>query len=287
MAERIESGLAVIRPHPARSDTAKRQLADADLEDRMIDADPTGRRALDDPVDGVVATREHVQRERLVAVVHEPDCLVDVVDGEHRQDRPEDLLVHHSGIGLDPGEHGRRQELRCPVAMASAHRAVVAPGVEQGREPVPVTLVDDPAVVGRALRVVAVEVVNGAQQRAHQLVLDGRVDEHVVRCDTGLAGIEELAPCEAPSCHVDVGVGRDDGRALTPQFERDRRQILRGRRHHDPSDRGVAGVEDVIELLGKQRRRLLDAAGDDAHEALVEVLRDQLRHRGCCRRGHL
>ena len=128
-------------------------------------------------------------------------------------------------------------------------------------------LVDDAAVVGRRRRIVAVEVVHRAQQRTEQLVLDRRVDEHVVGRDARLPGVDELAPRDAPGGDLDVGVGGDDGRALATELERDRREVLRRSGHDDPADGAVAGVEDVVELLGEQRRRLVDAAGDDLHDA--------------------
>jgi hypothetical protein len=91
---------------------------------------------------------ERVQRQRLLAVVDEPDRLVDVADREHRQDRAEDLVVHHAASGLTPGEHRRSEIPAVAVAVAPDDRGVVTARVEQRRQSIVVTLVDDPCVVG-------------------------------------------------------------------------------------------------------------------------------------------
>ena len=51
-------------------------------------------------------------RQRRGPVVDEPHGLVDVGDREHRQDRPEDLLLHHGRVRLHAGQHGRREVAR-------------------------------------------------------------------------------------------------------------------------------------------------------------------------------
>ena len=55
--------------------------------------------------------------------------------------------------------------------------------------------------------------------------------------------------------------------------------------HHDAADSSVAGVEDVVEPLREQFGRLVDTAGDDGDDPLVEVPRDQFGEcLGHCRR---
>ena len=56
---------------------------------------------------------------------------------------------------------------------------------------------------------------------------------------------------------------------------------------HDPPDRTVAGVEDVVEALGEQGGRLGHRALDDMHRLRVEVLRQQAGEDGRRRRRHL
>lgn len=146
--EGVEARLAVIGAHSARSDPAEGQIGHREVQDGVVQRDAAGRGVRDDVVEHVVALAERVERQRLLAVVDEPDRLVDVADREHRQDRPEDLVVHHGRIGLDAGEHRRSEIPAVAVAVATDDGGVVTAGVEQRRQPIVVTFVDDPCVVG-------------------------------------------------------------------------------------------------------------------------------------------
>ena len=138
-------------------------------------------------------------------------------------------------------------------------------------------------VVGLA-RIVAVEGRDRIGERSDQLILDALVDDHIVRSDAGLTGVEELRPGDPLGGHLDVGVGGDDGGALASELEGDRREVLGRRPHHDATDLAITGVEDVVEVLFEQRRGFVDGAGDDGHRGCVEVLGNQFlderRHRG-------
>src|SRR3712207_7573616 len=60
------------------------------------DAHAAAARAGEDRIDLVVGLGEHVQRERVVVGPHERGGVVHRVDGDHGQDRPEDLLDRKS-----------------------------------------------------------------------------------------------------------------------------------------------------------------------------------------------
>ena len=64
-----------------------------------LTATPPERVRSIDPLGGRRVVGEHVQRQRMRPGVDEGDRLVDVVDGDHRQDRAEDLLGHHGRVG--------------------------------------------------------------------------------------------------------------------------------------------------------------------------------------------
>ena len=67
----------------------------------------------------VALRAEHVQRQRLGAIVDEARSPRRVVVREHRQDRAEDLVVHHRRVGLDAGEHGRSEVALGDVVLAA------------------------------------------------------------------------------------------------------------------------------------------------------------------------
>ncbi len=112
------------------------------------------------------------------------------------------------------------------------------------------------------------------------------LDEHVVGGDARLAGVDELAPGDAPGGDVDVGVAADDRRALAAQLQGDRGEVLGCGAHHDPGDVAVARVDDVVEALGEQLGGLGDAAFHDDDGRVGEV-GDQRGQRRCGVRGQL
>src|SRR2546430_4812402 len=94
VAEDVEARLAVIRAHPTGADPTERQVGEGDVHHGRVHAHATRARLLEDAALHLPRLGEHVQRERPIAFVHEPDRFVDVGNREDGQDRPEDLLRH-------------------------------------------------------------------------------------------------------------------------------------------------------------------------------------------------
>ena len=136
--------------------------------------------------------------------------------------------------------------------------------------------VDDAREVGAALRICAVERGDLLAELGDQLVVYGSLDQHVVRCDARLPGVDELAPRDATGRHGHVGMSTDDGRALSTQLQRDGCQVLGSGAHDHPRHASVAGVQDVVEPVGQQLRCLGNAALHNADGGIAQVA-DQLR----------
>ena len=95
VAERVEAGAAVVRAHAARADAAERQVGHREVEQRarsrttppeLVRVDARGRRRR--------RPRENTySASGLSRALTNVDRGVDVVDREHRQHRPEDLLA--------------------------------------------------------------------------------------------------------------------------------------------------------------------------------------------------
>ena len=148
MGERVESRLAVVRAHAARTHPTEGQLADTHLQHRVVDAHAAGAGVGDHAIDRGVVAAEHIEGERLVAIVDEAHRLVHVIDCDHRQDGPEDLLLHQGRVRLHPGQHGGRQVAGVALAVPAADGGVEAAGIEQPGEAIPMPLVHDASVVG-------------------------------------------------------------------------------------------------------------------------------------------
>ena len=100
------------------------------------------------------------------------------------------------------------------------------------------------------------------------------INQHVIRCNAGLAGIQGLAPGEALRGQLEVGVGRDDAGALAAQLQHHGGQVLGGGFHHEVPEGRAAGEEDDVPALCKQLRIHVPVTLDDGDVALLEGLGD-------------
>jgi hypothetical protein len=156
------------------------------------------------------------------------------------------LLLHHRVVFFDVLEDGRRDVAVRQIGFAAGDDIRV---VEQTGQARVMSLVDDTGEVWALLGVVAVELANRRGHAIDQSVVHMVVNQHVVRGNAGLAGVEELSEHNPLGGHVQVGALIDDARTLAPELQSDRREMPGGRRHDDAADGAVAGVEDVIPLL--------------------------------------
>ena len=100
--------------------------------------------------------------------------------------------------------------------------------------------------------------------------------QHVVRRDAGLPGIDQLAehdPLHRPGRNRRRA---DDRRRLAAQFQRHRREVGRGGTHHVMADGGGAGEQQVVERQRRKRLGDLGVAGDHADLVGVEMRVHQL-----------
>ena len=86
---------------------------------------------------------------------------------------------------------------------------------------------------------------------------------------------------------VEVGVGEDEERALAAQLGRERDEILRGRRRHEPARIGGAGEAHAAQAAVRDERRsgLLADALDDVEDAGRELGLLRRGRRGASRRA--
>ena len=128
---------------------------------------------------------------------------------------------------------------------------------------------------------------DGLADLGDELVADRRVGQHVVRRDADLTGVDQLGPRDALGGDVDVGVGRDDHRALAAQLQGDRRQVLRRALVDLAADLGAAGEAQPVEALRDELLADRAVTLDDGDRVVVQVARHQLGHQRRRRRRHL
>ena len=79
--------------------------------------------------------------------------------------------------------------------------------------------------------------------------------QHVVRRDAGLSGVDQLAEHDALHCVFEARARADDRRRFAAQLQRHRSQVGRRRAHHVMADRGGAGEQQVVERQRGERLR--------------------------------
>ena len=275
--ERLEAPLAVVASHAAVADASEGELGNDHVHDDVVDAGVARARPVDDLVLRRLVVREQVERERLGTVRHELDRRVHARDGEHRQDGPEDLILHDRRLGRHAPEDRRRDVSLLGLGLAPADDLAV---VEQLRQPLKVAVVDDPAVVRADSGVVAVEGGHRRPQVREELELDRLVHQHVVGCHAGLAGVAEPAPGDPPGGDLERCVAVDQARRLAAELEDDGGEVLGGLLEHDLADAAAAREEDEVESLVQERLGLLGPPLDHRDGLRVEVARHQVRHEG-------
>ena len=93
MAEALKSVKAVRRPDTGSVHAAKRQAGMRELQRREVDPDRSGTGLRDDLVGKTAVALEDIERQGLGAGVDPRDDLVQVLIGQDRQHRPEDLFL--------------------------------------------------------------------------------------------------------------------------------------------------------------------------------------------------
>ena len=191
--------------------------------------------------------REDVEGQRAGAGAHEGNDLIQGFIRQHRQDGAENLLLHDGGIRGDIGKQRRLNEA-ARVVMAAAEDDLLP--LQQAAEAAVVLFGDD----GGHVRIVAggEKLPEGGAERLDKGLLDGLVDEEIVRLHAGLTGVQYLAKGDAAGGELDIRRRIDDDRAFAAQFQRHGGEVLGGGLHHHLADGDGAGEEDVIELFFQQ-----------------------------------
>ncbi|CAN8010192.1 unnamed protein product, partial [Ixodes pacificus] len=315
--EGVEAVLSVVAPHAARPHSAKgeRRKLTRQVDKGVVGAHASAGRLLHEAVDHLLGLGKHVQLKSCPSaspLVDELNRLVRTLHPQDRQHRTEDLagktkpstdLFLHDGVrGLDVGEQGGRDVLGVLVHLATHGRsgAIQQLGysparTQQSQQPrrhsLDVVGVDDASQVWAGLGVLRVELCDDPLAGVHKVRVGRLVAQHVVRRHAGLAGVDVLAPHEAPAGHLHVQAlvqvhraarGRESNLSPFPtKLERDGSQVLLCGLVDDLADVDGARVEDVVKLLGEQLRALLGAPSHHGEKSSsgthrIKVLRDEL-----------
>ena len=155
VAEREERSLAVVGADPRVADAAERQILVGEVPERVVDGHAARGRLRKHLVAPLGAVAEVVERERMRPRVDARDRFVERAERLDRQQRSEDLLLHHRHGRRDADDQRRRELARVRAGALSPGRidlddarTLRARVVDERRQPPVVALVDDRRVVG-------------------------------------------------------------------------------------------------------------------------------------------
>ena len=155
MREGAETGFTVVTAHAGGTDAAERQVVLGDVIQRVVDADAAGDGPGQHLVDQRAILLEQIQRQRVRMRRHIGDCLLQRVIRQQRQQRAEDLLLHHVHAVVDVAEQLRRQQPAVRVVRRVAERVRLGAAghrsIAQADQTLVLAIGDDAGVLG-ALR---------------------------------------------------------------------------------------------------------------------------------------
>ncbi|MNV41286.1 hypothetical protein D3C71_1329180 [compost metagenome] len=255
------------------------------MQQRVVDGDAAGHDLRQHPFHLRRFVTEDVQRQRAVTGLHRRDGGVQIRIRTDRQDRAKNLFAHQRQIGRRIEHDGGHDQ---PLALGTFgidrgqfdyRHAPRAGFIEIATQALVLAVVDDPGVIGGVAEI-AIARLHLGLQLLHQLALAMAVDQHVVRRDAGLAGIEELAGGQARGRLLQRVVAADDGGGFTAQFEGQRGQVLGRGRHDLAADGGGAGEHQVVQRRAGQGAGEVSVALHDRHAIQGEDVGQQRLQEG-------
>ncbi len=198
MSEALETGDAGIGTDAALSDATERQPALEDVHDRAVESHAASVRFGNDLAPFLTFVAKIIERQRALMPVYVANELVFGAIWHDRQDRSENLLLHHRHV-IGNVENRQRHD---PMPFRKRSIAVVrevehcrALGfgiIEQTLEPRELSVIDDTGEIGVACRV-GVAFGNLSAECGDEAFHLIDMDEGIVSGDAGLAGVEQLA----------------------------------------------------------------------------------------------
>ena len=248
MREAAEAVTPVVAAHAAVSNAAEGHPARRQVDDGVVDAPAAERQRVQHAALHGAVFREQVARQRMRPCGGEGNRFVEAADGQNRQNRPEDFLLHDRAVRRNIAEDGRRNAQGGGVNTAAVDDL---PRCHQPGQAVEMLLVDDVDVL-RAVQRVRAELVELLLQRRNESVFDFARHQHIIRRDARLPGVEQLAERNPSRGERQVSIFRDNHWAFAAQFQRCGGQMLRRAAKHLLPDVTASSEENLVERLVKQ-----------------------------------
>ncbi len=226
------------------------------------------------PLRPFAVARLDIGREAVIRVVGDRDRLLFRIEGNDRKHRSEHFLARDPHGIVDIGEDRRPDEIsgleafRLAGAAGQERRALGNARFDQRLHPLELNMADERADMGAILRRIADPRLHAdAPGDFHDLVIGAALDEHACRGITGLAGIVEAFENAGGHPLLDIGIGKDDVRRLSAEFERNALDRIGGvLADGDTRPRRTGEGHHVDVLVLRQRSPGMDAVAIDEVE---------------------
>ena len=213
--------------------------------------------------------RPHRRHQPVPHVVRDADRILLVLERDHRDDRPEDLLLRDRHRAFDSGEHGRRIERALAVADRSAGDdlgAFLASLLDEAVDLVAVRGRDQRADLRlRIERIADTQLLRERGELRDEVVVDRPLDEHARARLAALPGGVVDRPHRARDRVVEIRVGEDEIRALAAELERDPLDRPRREPHDLAAGLRRAGERNLVDarMTNEIRAGRLARTGND------------------------
>ena len=212
---------------------AKRQVVARNVDDAVVDGDPTGLDLGQDRLHEPLALTEHVKGERRRAVVHESDRFIQRRVWDDGQYRTENFFLQNLCIWIDVREN-RGRHIATLCIHLTTHHALGASGngvVDQLRDALCMVRRDNALVILVGHSFARVHLHHGLLDGSNKVRLAVSGHQHIIRCNADLTRVRKLGPRHLFG-HIPHGLEIiDDDWRLPPQFQRDAARMLRRRLH--------------------------------------------------------
>ena len=268
----LETQRTVVMAHAGLSDSTEGQMGIGYVHDGVVDAG-TARSGATDEVSAYGYRAEIVEGKGFLALTNETDGFVGGAEGNHRENGTEYLVGHDGGIGSNIGQQGGFDIALGDICLTPGYNTAIG---QVGADTLEGAVVDETDVVGTQPGIVTVETSDFVAEGGDEIGLEAFVDEQIVGGNTGLSGIEGLAPGDAAGSDAEIGTPVDNAGALTTEFEDDGSEVTGCGLHDLTAKGGTAGEEDKIETAFQEGGVDLAVTLYDSYERFVKAGGDEI-----------
>ena len=262
VGERREPGFSVVGAHAALTDTSEAHLRCRKVDDNVVDAAAAEGAVLQEHPDMAPVLGKNIEGKRFRLFSKHFRNSINLLEGQHRQHRPENLLPHDGVIPCNAIHHRGCNLLRFCIQLPSKGDFSL---VNQSGYPVKMLLVNDFSIIRVIQRAAAELYCYLLFNLANQLVFHAALAENVIRSNTGLAAVQVFAKYNAACRKRNLGRFIHNAGTFPSELKCNGRQPVCRTPQDFPPNGLAAGKKYLVEMLVQKAAVFLPAAGDNRY----------------------